>query len=213
MPTQHVPEAVVADDSPDIMGALLPEAGSAHGRHELRRARDEVSLAESSCHLELLACKDFQCDKNTNLDEVIAEHAAAYTFFETQSMLLTQAEMLAVKNICIATSDNKNACDGYRQLGLAQEGDWHWDAQRNQGRVHPNDEGETSLQQTHHDRRMRYMSNYIVEVATPDMDSLPAATSLASTYIHVTAWGMTTTDPTTCIAENSALSPPHFPSA
>lgn len=99
MPTQHVPEAVVADDSPDIMGALLPEAGSAHGRQELRRARHEVSLAESSCHLELLACKDLPMtyDENTNLDEVIAEHAAAYTFCETQSMLLTQAEMLAVK--------------------------------------------------------------------------------------------------------------------
>ena len=52
------------------------------------------------------------------------------------------------------------------------------------------------------------LSKHTVEVATLGMDTLSAATSIASAYVHVTAWGMTRTDLITCTVKSNALSPP-----
>lgn len=67
MPRQHLPQAIVAesDDSPDIMGALVPGPSPDHARAGLVRARNEVSSVQYSQGQQHCACNAIVCSKHT----------------------------------------------------------------------------------------------------------------------------------------------------
>ncbi len=145
MPAQTVPEVPVeADDSPDIMGDLLPGPSPESERQGLRRARDEVSSKREYTCEQHPQQYSHSCRKHTNHSDYLINpalpvlptshwhmniiHSAQTTSFGTS------VPSNRLYHLCTSLKYCNSGLYKYRPSILKPGRDWHWrDILREQG--------------------------------------------------------------------------------